>query len=302
MEVRLSALMSLLLAGSCVLGAGQGRHLQGGGTGERNGWSGTSDSASTFSEPEREDMARLVRDMFYHGYTGYMQYAFPHDELKPLSKTYTDSLGELGNLNLEHLSPTYNGVAMTLIDSLSTLAVLRDASEFGASVIRLRSSISFDQDVRVNVFEATIRLLGGLLSGHILASDSNLGLMPDYEVWSIMLLRHPAGFACDDVSWLSCADATTLVQGELLSLGQELGNRLLPAFLASPTGLPYAWVNLRHGVRCSVQPSMDSLVWTTIPFRRTRCSGLGPDFSAFVLSRRFEQTRRRKQTLLHVGR
>ena len=27
----------------------------------------------------------------------YMRYAFPHDELKPLSASYTDSLVELGN-------------------------------------------------------------------------------------------------------------------------------------------------------------------------------------------------------------
>lgn len=32
--------------------------------------------------------------MFYHGYDSYITYAFPHDELKPLTKTYTDSLGE----------------------------------------------------------------------------------------------------------------------------------------------------------------------------------------------------------------
>jgi hypothetical protein len=32
--------------------------------------------------------------MFYHAYDSYITYAFPHDELKPLSKTYTDSLGE----------------------------------------------------------------------------------------------------------------------------------------------------------------------------------------------------------------
>ena len=30
---------------------------------------------------------------FAHGYDAYMKYAFPHDELRPLSKTWTDSLG-----------------------------------------------------------------------------------------------------------------------------------------------------------------------------------------------------------------
>ena len=31
---------------------------------------------------------------FYHGYDNYMLYAFPHDELKPISKDFTDSLGK----------------------------------------------------------------------------------------------------------------------------------------------------------------------------------------------------------------
>ena len=35
--------------------------------------------------------------------------------------------------------------------------------------------MSFDVDLRVNVFEANIRLLGGLLSAHLLACDARLG-------------------------------------------------------------------------------------------------------------------------------
>ena len=59
-----------------------------------------------------------------------MRYAFPHDELKPLSKSYTDSFAELGNLKLEHLPDEYQGISLTLIDSLSTLAVLNDSRNF----------------------------------------------------------------------------------------------------------------------------------------------------------------------------
>lgn len=68
--------------------------------------------------------------------------------------------------------------------------------------------LSFDVDVRVNVFEANIRLLGGLLSAHLLAADSATGprLMP-------------GGY-----------------EGGLLDLAYSLALRLLPAFLESPTG------------------------------------------------------------------
>ena len=34
-----------------------------------------------------------VKDMFYHAFDGYMQHAFPLDELRPLSCQGEDSLG-----------------------------------------------------------------------------------------------------------------------------------------------------------------------------------------------------------------
>ncbi|KAK9826719.1 hypothetical protein WJX81_001107 [Elliptochloris bilobata] len=165
-------------------------------------------------------LRRDAVDMFAHGYDNYMRHAFPHDELKPLSLSYTDSLGELGNLNMERLSANYEGVALTLVDALSTLAVMGNASEFAWAVRWLSANLDFDADVRVNVFEVNIRLLGGLLSSHLLASDPATGprLMP-------------GGY-----------------DGGLLKLAHDLGRRLLPAFRESPTGLPIPWVNLRHGV------------------------------------------------------
>ena len=62
-----------------------------------------------------------------------MEYAFPHDELKPLAATYTDSLAELGNAKREP-NDGYEGVALTLIDTLDTLAVLGNKTEFQKSV------------------------------------------------------------------------------------------------------------------------------------------------------------------------
>jgi len=80
---------------------------------------------------------------------------------------------------------------------------------FGASTApRARAQLDFDVDVRVNVFEASIRLLGGLLSAHLLAAAPGTGpaLMPE-------------GY-----------------DGGLLRLAHDLGRRLLPAFRESPTG------------------------------------------------------------------
>ncbi|XP_025015053.1 alpha-mannosidase I MNS5 isoform X2 [Ricinus communis] len=166
---------------------------------------------------KKRQMREKVRKMFYHAYENYMTYAFPHDELKPLSKSFTDSLSELGNLKLEHLPQHYNGSALTLIESLSSLIILGNYTEFERAVLWLSENLTFDVDARVNLFECNIRVLGGLVSAHLLANDfSNRLAQGSYK-------------------------------NQLLVLAEDLGQRFLPAF-ATPTGLPYAWINLKYGV------------------------------------------------------
>eukprot|EP01083_Nonionella_stella_P213128 768926_1 len=167
--------------------------------------------------PEIRIYRKKARDMFYHGFNNYMEHAFPHDELKPISASFVDSLIELGDAKPVK-GVHYVGVALTLIDSLDTLAVLGDTERFREGVNYLSAHVRFDLDVRVHVFETTIRALGGLLSAHTLASDGALEqlLMPEYE-------------------------------GELLTLADDLGSRLLLAF-DTIDGIPYSFVNLRQGV------------------------------------------------------
>ncbi|KAL3575274.1 hypothetical protein D5086_023375 [Populus alba] len=174
-------------------------------------------SLSHFDSAKKKQMREKVRKMFYHAYENYMTHAFPHDELKPLTRSFTDSLCELGNLKLEHLPQNYNGTALTLIESLSSLVILGNYTEFERAVLWLSENLSFDVDARVNLFEGNIRVLGGLVSAHILATDS----------------------------------MNRLIQGsyknQLLDLAKDLGQRFLPAF-DTPTGLPYAWINLKYGL------------------------------------------------------
>ncbi|CAM8878391.1 unnamed protein product [Rhodiola kirilowii] len=128
---------------------------------------------------KKERMKEKVRKMFYHAYDNYMAHAFPHDELKPF-------------LKLEHLPQDYNGSALSLIESLSSLVIMGNNTEFGRAVLWLSDNLNFDVDARVNLFECNIR-------------------------------------------------------NQLLNLAEDLGRRFLPAF-ETPTGLPYAWVNLKYGV------------------------------------------------------
>ncbi|MDZ7304033.1 MAG: glycoside hydrolase family 47 protein, partial [candidate division KSB1 bacterium] len=45
------------------------------------------------AEIDKAEMAKRVREEFLHAWNSYKQYAWGHDELKPLSKSYRDWYG-----------------------------------------------------------------------------------------------------------------------------------------------------------------------------------------------------------------
>ena len=108
----------------------------------------------------RRELAARVRAEFLHAWRGYERHAWGHDELKPLSKTARDWYGE----------PLY----MTQVDALDTLILMgfkEEAERDREFVVR---NLNFDKDLSVQVFEITIRHLGGLLSAYQLTNDRRL--------------------------------------------------------------------------------------------------------------------------------
>lgn len=170
----------------------------------------------------RKGLANKAKSMFDHAFEHYMQYAFPSDELDPiLCKGENESLKEGKSRDSNPLNWNVNDVlgnfSLTLIDSLDTLALMGKQKEFENGVKLVIEKVQFDLDSRVQVFEVTIRVLGGLLSAHLLAIDRKLGFYIDWY------------------------------HGELLDLAKDLGDRLMPAF-ETLYGLPFPRVNLRYGV------------------------------------------------------
>lgn len=158
------------------------------------------------------ELVEKVKEMFYHGYNSYMDNAFPFADLHPI--TCEGAHFELIKVPL-----------VTLIDTLDTLVILGNYSEFRRAVKLVSFHYqSFDIDVNVSVFETTIRILGGLLSAHLLAIDTNIGIYSTNEV-----------------------NVDDLYDNCLIDLAKDLGERLLPAFETN-TRIPYGTVNLRHGV------------------------------------------------------
>ncbi|KAG7097050.1 hypothetical protein E1B28_004441, partial [Marasmius oreades] len=165
--------------------------------------------------PQRKLLAReQTRELWYHGFDNYMTFAFPLDELTPLSCSGQGPDWE-NALNIGY-NDVMGNFSLTLIDVLDTFVVLNDRPGFENAVKDVIEWVSFDVNTKPQVFETTIRVLGGLLSGHIYANKTGPFHLPWYK-------------------------------GELLDMAHDLGTRLLPAF-STPTGIPYARVNLRRGV------------------------------------------------------
>jgi len=200
--------------------------------------------------------------VFYHGYDNYMRHAFPEDELRPLScKPLTRDRANPAHIELNDPLGNYS---LTLIDSLSTLAILASGSggnskgdkalaQFQHGVAALveqygdgtegahgmgKRARGFDLDSKVQVFETVIRGVGGLLSAHLFA----IGELP-VKGYDPIAHSTKDEMGRGEIKWSS----SFAYNGQLLRLAHDLGRRLLPAF-STVTGLPYPRVNLRQGV------------------------------------------------------
>ncbi|XP_077410541.1 ER degradation-enhancing alpha-mannosidase-like protein 2 isoform X1 [Vanacampus margaritifer] len=156
-----------------------------------------------FTEEEMHDVRQRIKGMFYHAYNSYLDNAFPYDELRPLTCDGQN---------------TWGSFSLTLIDALDTLLVLGNQTEFQRVALLLQDTIDFDIDINASVFETNIRVVGGLLSAHLLSGRAGVQLEP--------------GWPCS---------------GPLLRMAEEAARKLLPAF-DTPTGMPYGTINLLHGV------------------------------------------------------
>lgn len=109
---------------------------------------------------ETKKRQRVVRDTFKRSYNAYRTYAWMKDELTPVSGGFKNPFG---------------GWAATLVDALDTLWIMDLRDEFREAA-KAVSGIdwSVTEDGAANMFETTIRHLGGLLSAYDLSGDKAL--------------------------------------------------------------------------------------------------------------------------------
>ena len=91
---------------------------------------------------------------FQHAWSGYKRYAWGHDELHPIS----------------HRGSDWFHLGLTLVDSLDLMLMMGLKDEFDEAREWVRTSIQYHTG-ESNLFEVTIRVLGGFLSAHALSGD-----------------------------------------------------------------------------------------------------------------------------------
>lgn len=138
-----------------------------------------------------------------------MSFGYPADEVSPISCEPYSRDNDLFNI---HRNDVLGNYSVTLLDTISTFAIMGDVDRFSHSIQMVRQ-LDFDLDSTVQVFETAIRALGSLLSAHLYAFEKFK--LSEYD-------------------------------GFLLRKAFDLGERLLPAY-NHDTGIPLARVNLRRG-------------------------------------------------------
>lgn len=99
---------------------------------------------------------KAVVDAFTHAWSAYRKYAWGHDQLKPITRTFHE----------------WFGLGLTIIDSLDTMYIMGLQNEFNEARDWVDKKLNLQTRKDVNLFEVSIRVLGGLLSTYHLSQDT----------------------------------------------------------------------------------------------------------------------------------
>lgn len=210
---------------------------------------GTARAQPPVNQPQ---LAAEVRSEFLHAWNGYKKYAWGHDDLKPLSRSYHDWYAD--------------PLLMTPVDALDTMILMGLKDEANTTRKYIARNLSFDKDFDVQNFEITIRLLGGLLSSYQVTGDKRLlSLAEDLGKRLLPVFNSPTGLPYRYVNLktgkvrgnvTNPAEAGTLLIefGTLSKLTHkrifyEKAKRALVEIYnrRSPMGLVGTWINVETG-------------------------------------------------------
>lgn len=194
---------------------------------------------AAFTPQHLRELKNHTKELFHHAWNSYMKHGFPADEVRPITcEPYGPDYDDPTNMRNDAMA----NVSLTMLDNLDMLFIMEEWGELENALNYLQENHAtlFEQDTVVQVFEALIRWLGGLLSTHLLLTDVQWPDEPRYaEIRRI----------CKNYD------------GFLLILAYDLGLRLIPAY-QTDTNLPFPRVNLAKGVD-AVPEHMNELTCTS---------------------------------------
>lgn len=185
------------------------------------------DFGSSFTPAHMRYLRNETKKLFDHAWSAYMEHGFPADEVTPITcEPYGPDYDDVDDLVR---NDAMGNVSLTILDNIDSLIIMEKWDDLEDTLQYLKQEMDslFNKTTIVQVFEATIRLLGGLLSSHLLLTDINQQFLPArYDRFRQI---------SDDYN------------GFLLSMAHDLGLRLIPAFKTS-TNIPVPRVNLSSGL------------------------------------------------------
>lgn len=115
----------------------------------------TKPEESKLQKRERLERRDVVRATMKRDWGAYANYAWTHDELKPMSNGSSDPFG---------------GWGATLVDGLDTLVIMGLMDEYEAALKAVRKiDFTYTTERAIPLFETTIRYMGGLLGAYDMA-------------------------------------------------------------------------------------------------------------------------------------
>ncbi|KAI5954048.1 GPI13 [Candida margitis] len=191
---------------------------------------------SSFTPNHVRYLKNETKQLFQHAWKSYMTYGFPFDEVRPLTcepygPDYSDYTNTVRNDAMANISST-------LLDNIDTLIIMEQWDDLESALQHLKDNQVefFNQDSVVQVFETTIRFLGGLLSAHLILTDvtnRDISLPPSYNRFK---------------------DISANYNGFLLEMAYDLGLRLIPSY-QTKTNIPFPRINLKSGLK-KVPPAL----------------------------------------------
>lgn len=188
----------------------------------------SSSSNNVTANTDWHKVQQEVRDVFLESWDSYETYAWGKDVYHPISQSG------------ENMGPKPLG--WMIVDSLDTLLIMDCKEQFEKAKKWVKEDLDYHFDYNVNVFETTIRMLGGLLSAHHL-SEEDLFLDKANDLANALLggFESKSGIPYSSVNLLSGAGVKNHVDNGASSTAEVATLQLEFKYLAKLTGEVNFW-------------------------------------------------------------